>query len=405
MLNRALGTGSFFYWEARNKWRYRKTVGEKRKKTLTVYAKTKQECVRLMHDKEREYERTERLSSPSAKNAEYVTLQDAMLHWMQTNKYQTGDLKSRSYDTLESTFNTWIKDTSLGRMAISNIYASDIQAHLNMVVRQRSSSTVSKVYSILRLFFTYYYESDPRSSPMVTVKKPRRRNENRILDISHSIDENSIMDDAEIKRFVAECQKPVVRGVSGSKYGNLFVFLIFTMLRYAEVISLTPADIDCENSTIRISSTENRIKKRDMYGNALSGYEWSTGDPKTSAGNRTVYLYSAALNALNRYIAQNCPNIAKNDRIFVTSGGKPISNQHLNVSLRGLLKQAKIDKDISCHDLRHTGVSFYLRKGMPVDVVSKMAGHSDITTTLRIYNHVTNDKIVDAFKRLESDMN
>ena len=40
------------------------------------------------------------------------------------------------------------------------------------------------------------------------------------------------------------------------------------------------------------------------------------------------------------------------------------------------------------HDLRHTAASLLLAEGVPVKVASEMLGHSDVTTTLRIYAHV-----------------
>ncbi len=40
------------------------------------------------------------------------------------------------------------------------------------------------------------------------------------------------------------------------------------------------------------------------------------------------------------------------------------------------------------HDLRHTAATVLLSQGVPVKVVSELLGHSDISTTLRIYAHV-----------------
>lgn len=40
------------------------------------------------------------------------------------------------------------------------------------------------------------------------------------------------------------------------------------------------------------------------------------------------------------------------------------------------------------HDLRHTAGTIMLRKGVPVEVVSKMLGHADISITYKVYRHV-----------------
>ncbi len=43
------------------------------------------------------------------------------------------------------------------------------------------------------------------------------------------------------------------------------------------------------------------------------------------------------------------------------------------------------------HDLRHSCISLLLAQGIPVKVVSEMAGHADVSITLSIYGHVLPD--------------
>jgi len=45
-------------------------------------------------------------------------------------------------------------------------------------------------------------------------------------------------------------------------------------------------------------------------------------------------------------------------------------------------------KEIRFHDLRHTAASLMLNHGVPVLVVSKILGHSKVSTTLDIYGHL-----------------
>ena len=45
-------------------------------------------------------------------------------------------------------------------------------------------------------------------------------------------------------------------------------------------------------------------------------------------------------------------------------------------------------KKIRFHDLRHTAASLMLNHGVPVLVVSKILGHSKVSTTLDIYGHM-----------------
>lgn len=56
-------------------------------------------------------------------------------------------------------------------------------------------------------------------------------------------------------------------------------------------------------------------------------------------------------------------------------------------------------RPLSVHYLRHTWISWMANDlGLPVPVVAKMAGHTDIKTTMR-YVHVTTDTVMDAIDR------
>jgi site-specific recombinase XerD len=74
--------------------------------------------------------------------------------------------------------------------------------------------------------------------------------------------------------------------------------------------------------------------------------------------------------------------------IFTTGTGNPLDGRNLRGrQLPKLLAKAKLEP-MRIHDLRHSAASLLLADGVPVKVVSEMLGHTDITTTLRIYGHV-----------------
>jgi integrase len=73
--------------------------------------------------------------------------------------------------------------------------------------------------------------------------------------------------------------------------------------------------------------------------------------------------------------------------VFTNNLGKPIDNsQVLSRALHPLLEKAGLPR-LRFHDLRHTAATIPLAQAVPVKVVSEMLGHSDISTTLRIYAH------------------
>jgi integrase len=68
------------------------------------------------------------------------------------------------------------------------------------------------------------------------------------------------------------------------------------------------------------------------------------------------------------------------------------SCQQTNNKLREIAKACKIEKHLTFHMSRHTFATLALEKGMPIESVSKILGHTKITTT-QIYAKITTDKL------------
>lgn len=70
-----------------------------------------------------------------------------------------------------------------------------------------------------------------------------------------------------------------------------------------------------------------------------------------------------------------------------------LSNQKLNSYLKEIADLCGISKNITFHLARHTfATTTTLSKGVPIETVSKMLGHTNIKTT-QIYARITNEKI------------
>ena len=67
---------------------------------------------------------------------------------------------------------------------------------------------------------------------------------------------------------------------------------------------------------------------------------------------------------------------------------------NLQKSWRRIRKQAGLD-DVRIHDLRHTFASHAVMGGTPLALVSRVLGHSKITTTMR-YAHLADAELAKA---------
>lgn len=91
--------------------------------------------------------------------------------------------------------------------------------------------------------------------------------------------------------------------------------------------------------------------------------------------------------------------------LFGPIGLLPVySNQKTNAYLKEIAKACGIYKNISFHTARHTfATTVTLSNGVPIETVSKMLGHTKLSTT-QIYARVLENKIGEDMKNLTDQL-
>jgi len=82
---------------------------------------------------------------------------------------------------------------------------------------------------------------------------------------------------------------------------------------------------------------------------------------------------------------------------------KTKSYECTNRDLKILKKECGINKQLTFHIARHTFATLALSNGMPIESVSRILGHTNITTT-QIYAKITNSKLSNDFSQLEQNL-
>ena len=77
-----------------------------------------------------------------------------------------------------------------------------------------------------------------------------------------------------------------------------------------------------------------------------------------------------------------------------------ISNVKYNAYLKVVAQSAKIDKPLTSHWARHTGATLLLNKGIDMQIVSKICGHSSIKITEQVYAKLLDKTIIDAVSKI-----
>ena len=75
-----------------------------------------------------------------------------------------------------------------------------------------------------------------------------------------------------------------------------------------------------------------------------------------------------------------------------TRNSTPQTEQKLNRALKRLCKRAGIEGNVTPHTLRHTFGSTLIRKGIGVEIVSRLMGHANIMVTYNKYIHVIKEQ-------------
>lgn len=109
--------------------------------------------------------------------------------------------------------------------------------------------------------------------------------------------------------------------------------------------------------------------------------------PFEGTNERTIPLNKPASEAVKKYleIRTKTPSHA----LFVTKTGKPLLIRNIRTAIDRYFRIAGI-KEAKVNDLRHTWVAHQLQSGVPMTMVSKLAGHKRLSTTERYLQFVQN---------------
>lgn len=87
------------------------------------------------------------------------------------------------------------------------------------------------------------------------------------------------------------------------------------------------------------------------------------------------------------------------DLIFSTVNGNPLDQKNINRSLDRFYGRNGIPHK-KFHAYRATFITNLCRKGVPIQTVSKLAGHENINVTAKYYASVQLDEMEQAVKKL-----
>ncbi len=299
--------------------------------------------------------------------------------------YWSTEIKAKTvrWSTLQSYKDRYNKNIEeiIGNMVISDVKPMHCQHILNVMDNNGyAGSSMARTKATLSAMFSDAYENCLISAHPVTKsvkcpKKPRKSTKVLTLD--------------EQEKFLAAAKESI-------NY-NHFLFILQTGARSSEVRGLKWSDIDFRNHIIHI--------RRNVTHDSNSN-KFITGELKTNSGKRdipmtqTVHDLLMVMKRQQEGKKQKVISFEFADHIFLNRNGKLLPNSNYDRCLEKLCVKAGIEK-ISMHTLRHTFATRCIESGMKPKTLQKILGHANISMTMDLYVHVTEDEKEKEMKKFE----
>ena len=180
----------------------------------------------------------------------------------------------------------------------------------------------------------------------------------------------------------------------------LTVLLINTGCRIAELLGLQYSDIDVENKRIKI--TKQLQNKSDMTGEK-KGRWFELAPPKSNDSVRVIPVSDHVIKELaihkEWHDRQKLIYNYESDFIFTTNRGNPVNQRTQMVTFKRYYKKIGVPYK-PYHTYRHTFGTNLCKRDVPIQVASKLLGHSSINVTAKYYVNIDEQQKIDAINKL-----
>ena len=289
-----------------------------------------------------------------------IVLQTGFKNWLETLGYAEKTVYTSTNYVRD--FFQWLGKNNIKELDhINNKIIVKYYNHLRTRKNKRlhgglSASTIFNNVSALKTFSRYLQKTGKKPIPInININLRRQKTSTK-----------PILTTAEIKAMYKACENNYLgirdRAILSIYYG--------CGLRRSEGAALDLSDV--------------LLKKKLLYIRSGKGYK-----ERYMPFNETVkedlenYIYVA------RDKLKHLKNV-KTEALLLSNRGKRMSGCALITRVQKLAEEARINKTIGLHFLRHTIATHLLQSGMELEDISRFLGHSGLEST-QIYTHIVNE--------------
>jgi integrase/recombinase XerC len=249
-----------------------------------------------------------------------------------------------AYRTDLTQFLTWLQETNLAAVHPSDVQRIDVSEYLAYLADQgRTGVTWARKLAAIREYFRALVAiGQLPHSPAEAISIPKKERRSRTY----------LRPDEYTKLLSAAGGHP-------RDYCILQLFLQ-TGIRVSELVALTLDDIDLTGRVLRVEAGKGQKA-------------------------REIALEKKGLTALRNYLKVR--PVSTDRHLFLNYEGVGISDRGVKKLIEKYRKLAGIEKQVSCHSLRHTFASAKAAQGVSAFQLKEWLGHANLNTT-QIYVHM-----------------
>lgn len=249
-----------------------------------------------------------------------------------------------------------LKASPLGRMVLSQVRPSDVQAYVGSLSKSKAASTTARHYGWIKGIF--HSAVDDR---LITFTPCTNRISLPTVERSKLVP----LTVEEVRRLAA---------CTADRYRVGMLIQAACGLRISELLALTVSDIDFLRNTVTID------RQLAKYGGGFVA-------PKTESSRRTIPLAEDVKQAVAAHLVVFAPN--KDGLILSGEKGASVRMDKWAIKVfRPAAKKAGLADSVSSHDLRHHFASETLSRNVPANVVAAYMGHTTAHLVLSTYGHL-----------------
>lgn len=304
--------------------------------------------------------------------------------------YKRPILKPASIELYEGILSKYIEPAEISQKYVNEIQGHEFQMFLNGLTSSLTRSSIKRIRNLInnamkQAVMSKLVAFNPCESTVVPNGTERQE-----FDEDEVIEYFTLFEQRQLTDYLVKSEKDF-------RLRAMVMLDLYTGLRLGEIIGLREVDVDLKRRELKVRGSVRRINEGLIY-----------QKPKTKNSIRTVPIPSTIIPLLKDYVQlvslqKKAAGHIYDDcgLFFKTEIGNILDPRNVRRAYQRMLNRADLPER-KFHALRHTYATRLMELGESPKVVQKLLGHANITITLNIYSHVTDEKKEGAAEKLNS---